>query len=105
FSFLGLPSPGAAGAVVAYILMQQDLRSELPKASFAMVLALPVVVLPMGLLMVSNVRYPHLVNRYLRGKRSFGRLLFVVALLLLFVIWHRYTLAVGTMLYALYGPA
>src|SRR3954447_14084587 len=26
FSFLGLPSPGAAGAVVAFILMQQDLR-------------------------------------------------------------------------------
>src|SRR3954447_5614259 len=26
YSFLGLPSPGAAGAVVAFILMQQDLR-------------------------------------------------------------------------------
>src|SRR3954454_69957 len=26
FSFLGLPSPGAAGAVVAFVLMQQDLR-------------------------------------------------------------------------------
>src|SRR5215211_4943780 len=26
FSFLGLPSPGAGGAVVAWILMQQDLR-------------------------------------------------------------------------------
>src|SRR5205085_152279 len=28
FSFLGLPSPGAGGAVVAFILMQQDLKSN-----------------------------------------------------------------------------
>jgi CDP-diacylglycerol--serine O-phosphatidyltransferase len=106
FSFLGLPSPGAAGAVVAYILMQQELKqSGLERSALAMVLALPSVVLATGLLMVSNVRYPHLVNRYLRGKRSFARLIFVIALLLLFVTWHQYTLAIGTMIYALYGPA
>ena len=28
FSFLGLPSPGAAGAVAAFILMQQDLAAR-----------------------------------------------------------------------------
>src|SRR4051794_24610885 len=28
FSFLGLPSPGAAGAVAAFILMQQDLAND-----------------------------------------------------------------------------
>jgi hypothetical protein len=53
--------------------------------------------------MVSDIRYPHVVNRYLRGKRSFGRLLAVVALLLLLIVWHEYTLAIGTVAYAFWG--
>jgi len=55
--------------------------------------------------MVSNFRYPHVVNRWLRGKRSVDRLLLVVVLALLLVVWHQYTLAIGTFLYAFYGPA
>ncbi len=31
---------------------------------------LPLLVLMTGLLMISNIRYPHIVNRYLRGRRS-----------------------------------
>src|SRR3954471_2166423 len=58
FSFLGLPSPGAAGAVVAMILMQQDLRQWAIESgsSFVSALAtmsiyvLPVLVLVAGLL-------------------------------------------------------
>jgi len=106
FSFLGLPSPGAAGAVAAWILMQQDLRqSGLPTLARVCLYILPIIVLATGLLMVSEIRYPHLVNRYLRGKRSFGRLLLVVALLLMLVVWHEYTLAIGTVVYAFYGFA
>lgn len=111
FSFLGLPSPGAGGAVAAWILMQQDLRSLGTDYATARVLAnacvyvLPVVVLATGLLMVANIRYPHLVNQYLRGRRSIARLLFVVVLLLLLVVWHQYTLAIGMMLYSSYGLA
>jgi CDP-diacylglycerol--serine O-phosphatidyltransferase len=115
FSFLGLPSPGAGGAVVAWILMQQDLR-QLGSAAGggyavarhladACVYVLPIIVLATGLLMVSEIRYPHLVNRYLRGKRSIGRLLFVVILLLLLVVYHQYTLGIGMMVYAFYGLA
>src|SRR3954466_782238 len=71
FSFLGLPSPGAAGAVVALILMQQDLRQWAAETGYRVVGAaadvclylLPVVVLAAGLLMVSNIRYAHVVNR------------------------------------------
>jgi CDP-diacylglycerol--serine O-phosphatidyltransferase len=111
FSFLGLPSPGAAGAVVALILMQQDLRLEaVDQSSRALaVLAntcvwiLPLVVLACGLLMVSNIRYPHVINRYLRGRRSIARLLFMVALLLLFVVAHRYVLGIGTLAYVVWG--
>src|SRR5205085_5730505 len=60
FSFLGLPSPGAAAAVVAFILIQQDLREQgfdgyrwARTASIVTTCIVPVVVLASGLLMVS----------------------------------------------------
>ncbi len=106
FSFLGLPSPGAAGVVAAYILMQQDLAEQgWIRLSSICLTALPGVVLMSGLLMVSAIRYPHLVNRYLRGRRSIGRLLAILILLLLMVIAHRYTLGIGTLVYAVWGLA
>jgi CDP-diacylglycerol---serine O-phosphatidyltransferase len=111
FSFLGLPSPGAGGAVVAFVLMQQDFFNAADPDGqgvfgiLARVSAwiLPLLVLSTGLLMVSSVRYPHFVNRYLRGRRSFDRLLLVVAILLLLVVAHRYTIAGCMLLYAYSG--
>jgi CDP-diacylglycerol--serine O-phosphatidyltransferase len=110
FSFLGLPSPGAAGVVAAFVLMQQDLaerafyRPELSGLADDCVWILPLVVLGTGLLMVSAIRYPHLVNRYLRGRRSIGRVLLVLIGLLMLVVAHRYTLSIGTLAYAGWGP-
>jgi CDP-diacylglycerol--serine O-phosphatidyltransferase len=105
FSFLGLPSPGAGGAVAAFVLMQQELRLEGAESlAVACGWLLPVVVLATGLMMVSGVRYPHLINRYLRGRRSIGRVLLVLACLLLLVVAHKYTLAVGTLTFAAWGP-
>ena len=113
YSFLGLPSPGAAGAVMGFVLMQQDLREwSLDTASRTLVLladacvyVLPVLVVVCGLLMVSNIRYPHVVNKYLRGRRPITRLLMGVAVILLVVVAHRYALGIGCVVYALYGPA
>lgn len=104
FSFLGLPSPGAGGTVAAFILMQQDLQHEgFAALSAVCVWLLPLVVLGTGLLMISAIRYPHLVNRYLRGRRSMGRLLLVLVITLLLVVAHQYTLGIGTVAYALWG--
>ena len=64
---------------------------------------LPVVVLCTGLLMVSGIRYPHVVNRYLRGKRSLQRLLLMLVLLLAIFVAHRYVLGIGCLAYALSG--
>jgi len=115
FSFLGLPSPGAAAMVTSFILMQQDLIDESsqlrivrhgPMYNVAAVLVwiLPMLVLCAGLLMVSHIRYPHLVNKYLRGRRSIQRLVSTVILLLLLVVIHQYTLGIGTLLYGLWAP-
>jgi len=113
FSFLGLPSPGAAGAVAAFILMQQDLANDPWHGNYAnvasalanvLIYVLPLVVVATGLLMVSNIRYPHLVNRYLKGRKSLARLISVVVLVLLVIVAHRYILGVGCLFYALWGP-
>ncbi|HSI32909.1 MAG: CDP-diacylglycerol--serine O-phosphatidyltransferase [Phycisphaerae bacterium] len=115
FSFLGLPSPGAAGAVVALILAQQDLGFEsqsvktvwlantLGFLAKALVIALPFVVLLTGILMVSNIRYPHVVNRYLKGRKSIATVVVMVVFVLLVVVAHRYVLAIGCLTYGLWG--
>jgi CDP-diacylglycerol--serine O-phosphatidyltransferase len=115
FSFLGLPSPGAAGAVAALILMQQDLAFEsramgagtvaqiVGYAANALVYAVPLVVLLTGVLMVSNIRYPHMVNRYLRGRKSIARVIMMVALVLLIFVAHRYILGLACLGYAMIG--
>jgi len=108
FSFLGLPSPGAAAAVVGVVLIQQDL-SHLgyhwsTQLASVVTYLLPLIVLGTGLLMVSAIRYPHLVNRYLRGRRSVARLVGVLAVLMIVVFQHRYAFGIGSVAYALYGP-
>jgi CDP-diacylglycerol--serine O-phosphatidyltransferase len=116
FSFLGLPSPAAGGTVAAWILMQQDLQRTsldlhppgawsnlLEHCASACVLLLPAVVLVSGLLMISHIRYPHLVNKYLRGKRSIARLVGVLVCLLVLVLAPEYALAIGMVIYLLSG--
>jgi CDP-diacylglycerol--serine O-phosphatidyltransferase len=117
FSFLGLPSPGAAGAVAGLVLMQYELSVKaaqniaqhqylgevLGALAYGCVIALPFIVLCTGLLMISSIRYPHLVNRYLRGKHSIAWLAVVMALLLLLVVAHQYTVGIGAVAYAFWG--
>lgn len=80
-SFVGLPSPAAAGVVISLIIFQQE---QVPDVAM-LVYALPLATLGVGILMVSRVRYPHIVNVYLKGKQPFGYLIRV--LLLLGLVW------------------
>ena len=115
-SFLGLPSPAAAGAVLGVVFIQQDLLAEyvvrkgtalgstLYAGAGVMTALLPIVVLTSGLLMVSNFRYPHVVNRLIRGRRSIGSVVLAAALVLLLVVMHRYVLGVVGLVVAYSGP-
>jgi CDP-diacylglycerol--serine O-phosphatidyltransferase len=113
FSFLGLPSPGAGAAVAGLILMQQDIAEHAVAHNWifaehlatAALWTLPVVVLVCGLLMVSAIRFPHFVNRYLRGRRSITRLLTILILVFMMVTLNRYTLGIGSIGYVIFGLA
>ena len=108
--FKGLPTPGAAGAVASLIVLQQHLLHTSDAApssiTFAKVaaLAIPVVALLCAIGMVSNLPYPHVVNRYLRGGRDFGAMV-RIALPVMGLIWFmQETIAIACTTYALSGP-
>jgi len=86
-SFVGLPSPGAADMVISLIIFHQE---QVPGFDY-LVYALPFATLGVGVLMVSRVRYPHIVNVYLRGKQPFGYLIRV--LLFLGLVWWNIQVA------------
>jgi CDP-diacylglycerol--serine O-phosphatidyltransferase len=105
-SFKGLPSPAAAGAVVSLIIVLANLWEEAePGCSASVILwALPPLTVLFGLLMVSNVRYSHMLNQFIRGRRPVGHLVLVVLCLALAFVLREIMLPVGFGGYALSGP-
>ena len=115
-SFLGLPSPGAAAAVIGAVLIHQELDAThatlaagrlnqiLGGLAETVVYLLPALTLAAGLLMVSAFRYAHLVNKYLRGRRTIGRLIATLLFLMLLVTAHRYTIGLAAIGYAIGLP-
>jgi CDP-diacylglycerol--serine O-phosphatidyltransferase len=100
-SFHGLPSPGAAAAVAGLVILNEHVPEV---KGWWLVNVLPAVTIASGLLMVSRVRYAHVGNRYLRGRKPLS---FVVALVIcagLLIRWPAPTIAALTSLYALSGP-
>lgn len=81
-SFVGLPSPAAAGVIVSLIIFHQEKTPHLN----AIVYVLPFVTLTMAVLMVSRIRYPHILNLYLKGKKPFAHLIRVLIFMGL-IIW------------------
>ncbi|MBW8040843.1 MAG: CDP-diacylglycerol--serine O-phosphatidyltransferase [Planctomycetes bacterium] len=97
-SFVGLPTPAAAGVIVSLIIFHQEIilpelsASDTPAylgfCQSVIIYALPFLVLGVAILMVSRIRYPHILNQYIKGKKPFAHLIRVL-LFLLFVIWSR----------------
>ena len=86
-NFVGLPTPAAAGVIVSLIIFQQKHMEVLSVLSVMIVFAMPFVALGMAMLMVSRIRYPHILNQYLRGRKPFAHFIRIL-LLLAFVIWN-----------------
>ena len=90
--FSGLPSPAAAGVVASLVLLYSDYLQGLdaqevvPIVSRIIIYLLPWITIGVALLMVSRIPYRHVINQYVRGRRSFGHMVWVVGLVL-FLIW------------------
>lgn len=98
-SFSGLPSPAAAGTVASFPLMVFWFRnledSDLVKLSDRVgqqlnewtEFVLPIITLVVACLMVSRIRYAHLFNQLIRGRRSRQHLIQIIfAVAVMFVM-------------------
>jgi CDP-diacylglycerol---serine O-phosphatidyltransferase len=111
-SFLGLPSPAAAGVVMALVLIYLDMPTKKWLSDAAadwgqrvIIVFLPAMVVAAGLLMVSRFRYPHVVNQWIRGKKPLTTLLKVLALAVLIAMWFEALAVVAFVGFAASGPA
>ena len=98
--FSGLPSPAAAGVVASFPIAVREVKEQLshegavswaqPAADYllpGLVIVLPLITLAAAMLMVSRIRYAHLFNQMLRGRRSRKQMLqMVFAMVLVFVV-------------------
>jgi CDP-diacylglycerol--serine O-phosphatidyltransferase len=116
-SFRGMPSPAAASVVAGTVIFYEALRAprhviplnvspqvhETLETVFKYLL--PAVLLIAAMLMVSRFRYPHLINRFLRGRKKFRTLVGFVMLAMV-VIWQpQISVIAGIYIYALSAPA
>ena len=98
--FSGLPSPAAAGVVASFPIGVKELKEQLsaegtvswaqPAADYllpGLVILLPLITLAAAMLMVSRIRYAHVFNQMIRGRRSRKQILQIVfAMVLVFVV-------------------
>ncbi|UCD76435.1 MAG: phosphatidylcholine/phosphatidylserine synthase [Phycisphaerales bacterium] len=110
--FRGLPSPGAAGAIASLIVLHQHVlhESQTSPEDVSVLFArwtafgMPLVTLLCAVAMVSSIPYVHIMNRYVRGRRSFAYVARLVIPLFLAIWWFQEMLALAFTLYTVYPP-
>jgi CDP-diacylglycerol--serine O-phosphatidyltransferase len=110
-SFWGLPSPAAAASVAGFAIMFDTLRNDenplrfAPQIDMILQFALPFFAMLAGLLMVSRIPYPHVVNQIFRGQRTLRHLVGVIFGLVAVMAFRQYAVSIVCVTFALYGPA
>ncbi len=105
--FNGLPSPAAAGLIVAFVLLYSDIAPEIHKeapdiaGTGATIVAalLPFITVLVALLMVSSIPYAHVINRYFKGRKPFVNVVIIMVIILLLIIKLQITLVLVSVLY------
>jgi CDP-diacylglycerol---serine O-phosphatidyltransferase len=100
--FVGLPVPAAAGTVAALVLFLLKL-ADADKSLKAWALALPFLMLLIGLLMMSTVRYPSGKGIGLQTKMRFGSFAGALALVGLILFYKEYALLAVCLGYIFFG--
>jgi CDP-diacylglycerol--serine O-phosphatidyltransferase len=114
--FKGLPSPAAAGVIAAFPIGLQGLKyftgdgslsgTQQVSTSFLshLTLLLPVIAICVALLMVSRIRYPHLINQLLRGSGSRKKVLKILFTLLVVFLLPEIALPIFFCYFAFAAP-
>lgn len=114
--FKGLPTPAAAGFIAAMTIMFYELReqadAEQQLAGLARALepiidsllyTMPFVAVVLAVLMISNIRYMHAINKLLRGQEPFDYIVRVILIVLVAVLTKPFSLPVLFGAYILTG--
>jgi CDP-diacylglycerol---serine O-phosphatidyltransferase len=108
--FTGLPSPAAAASIASFAILFYTLRRDtntLPYADrFDLWLqnALPFFAVLVGVLMVSRIPYPHVVNQLLSGQQSFAHLIVLFFALVAAMMLRGYLVPLLSAFFVLQGP-
>jgi len=114
--FRGLPTPAAAGTLASFAIALPAFRrlsaDTLPEAlrqlgagTIALTIySLPILTVVLALLMVSRIRYPHIVNQWTRGRRNFLNLVQLVFVVVALTAVHELALPLVFCYYALGRP-
>jgi phosphatidylserine synthase len=65
--------------------------------------ALPFVALAVAVLMVSRIRYPHILNQYLRGRKPFAYLIRAIVFLVIIIVSFEVALVLVFCSFAISG--
>jgi len=119
--FKGLPSPGAAAGLLSLVLLFEHFRNKsaggwlansLLKAEWfdgnwllaTVSILLPIAGAVIGLLMVSQLPYAHLLNKYMRGKKPVSYLVKVILIIMAIVVMPLVTLTIATQVFVFSAP-
>jgi CDP-diacylglycerol--serine O-phosphatidyltransferase len=110
-SFVGFPTPAAAGVLASLVIFYEDMLITAGKDSLlfkigegAIIYSLPLIAIGLAVLMIGRIRYPHLVNMYLRGRKPITHLLWAVVIMgMIFLFRLQLALVISTSGFALSG--
>jgi CDP-diacylglycerol--serine O-phosphatidyltransferase len=109
-TFLGLPSPAAAAAVITTAIFVFLGRSEIglpadlaDQVGIRLLRGLPYVAALLGVLMISRVHYVHLFQRYVRPRARFATIFWLVIVGFLVAWFYEWLLYAAAVVYVVGG--
>lgn len=109
-NFSGLPSPAAAASIAGFGILFYELRRDdnqllyAANIDHAVQTLLPFFAVLVGLLMVSRIPYPHVVNQMFRGQRSFGHVVGLLFALVAIMLIRGYSVPIVGCAFVLGSP-
>jgi CDP-diacylglycerol--serine O-phosphatidyltransferase len=120
--FDGLPTPAAGGFVASLVMMRYNIHSlamsdteisevygriaaQLLPIMKPMATYLPFLALLLALLMVSRVRYVHVLNKLLGDQEPFGYVIIVIIVAFFFFFTRPFSIPLAFLIYILWGLA